>query len=184
MVTATPPARRYRCLDRLRSGSDGEPPCLPGHDERQPHISAAFAPPPNTHILSVQGGAGGSGSVTSTPSGISCTITSGSTSSTCSSPFGSGSNVTLQASAASGSFLKAWAGGGCENNGSGVGTTRGTCAVTMTQAQSIVVSFDSRCERGSWQADGTAPIRLAARSYPRSSASERQGDVLRSDGDR
>lgn len=106
-------------------------------------VNAAFAPPASAFILAVQGGSGGSGSVQSTPSGISCTITSGSTSSTCSSAFASGSNVSLRASAASGSFIKAWAGGGCENNGSGVGTTLGTCLVAMTQAQGIVVSFDT-----------------------------------------
>ena len=106
-------------------------------------IRAAFAPPPNTYLLTVQGGAGGSGSVQSTPSGISCTITSGSTSSVCSTPFASSSTVTLTASAATGSYIKAWAGGGCQNSGTGIGTTLGSCVVTMSQTHTVVVSFEA-----------------------------------------
>ena len=83
-------------------------------------IGVSFAPPPNSYALEVQGGADGSGTVRSTPSGITCTITSGS-SSGCSSSFPTSSSVTLDATAASGSYIKAWAGGGCENNATGIG---------------------------------------------------------------
>lgn len=118
-------------------------------------IDAKFAPPPNTYMLAIQGGAGGSGSVQSTPSGISCTITAGTTSSVCSTPFTASSSVTLRASASSGSYIKAWAGGGCENAGTGVGDTSGSCVVTMSQAHTVVVSFEADADEavtGKWAA--------------------------------
>jgi Domain of unknown function (DUF1929)/Kelch motif/Galactose oxidase, central domain len=118
-------------------------------------INAKFGPPPNSHLLTVQGGAGGSGSVQSTPSGINCTITNGSSGAGCSAPFGTSSSVQLRASAASGNYIKAWAGGGCENVGSGVGGSSGICTVTMTQAHSVVVSFEASANEavvGQWGA--------------------------------
>ena len=118
-------------------------------------IGAAFSPPPNTYALTVQGGAGGSGSVRSTPSGISCTINSGSTSSVCTYSFASSATVTLSASAAAGSYIKAWSGGGCENTGTGIGATLGSCAVTMSQAHTVVVSFETDANEsvaGKWAA--------------------------------
>jgi hypothetical protein len=105
-------------------------------------VKIAFSPPANSFQLSVGGGANGSGTVRSSPTGINCTITGGTAgSSGCSSSYGSGTSVTLTATASSGSFLKAWAGGGCETNGTGIGQGSGTCAVPMSQVQSVTVSF-------------------------------------------
>jgi hypothetical protein len=59
----------------------------------------------------------------------------------CTASYGSGTSVTLTATASSGSFLKAWAGGGCDANGTGTGQGSGTCALTISQAQSVTVSF-------------------------------------------
>ncbi len=115
-------------------------------------ITAAFAPRPTSYVLTVQG-AGGSGSVRSTPSGISCTITSGSTKSGCSARFPTSSTVTLKASSSRARSIKAWAGGECEKNGTGVGSTGGSCTVTMSQARNIVVSFEAEANEavlGSW----------------------------------
>lgn len=97
----------------------------------------------NTFALAIGGGAAGSGSVSSNPPGITCTISNGSAGATgCSSPYALNQQVTLTATATSGSYLKAWAGGGCDANGTGVGATTGVCVVTMGQAVSLVVSFD------------------------------------------
>jgi hypothetical protein len=118
-------------------------------------IIATFAPPPSSYLLTVQGGAGGSGTVESSPSGISCRITSGSTPSVCSARFPSSSIVTLRASAPRGRPIKAWAGGHCEKRGTGIGSTLGSCAVTMSQTQNILVSFEastSEAAAGQWSA--------------------------------
>jgi hypothetical protein len=123
-------------------------------------INARFRPPPNTYMLTVQGGAGGSGTAQSTPSGISCTITAGSTGSGCSAPFAPSTSVTLRATASTGSYLKAWAGGGCETAGTGVGATSGSCVLSMTQAHTVVVSFEAAADEavaGRWDAPITWP---------------------------
>jgi galactose oxidase-like protein/List-Bact-rpt repeat protein len=102
-----------------------------------------FEPQSNTFTLSISAGAAGSGGVGSNPSGISCTITNGSAGSTgCSAAYALNQQVTLTATAASGSYLKAWAGGGCDASGTGVGGMSGVCVVVMSQAVSVVVSFD------------------------------------------
>lgn len=106
-------------------------------------VAAAFAPPANSYTLTVLGGSNGSGTVQSSPSGITCTITAGTAGSGCSAAFATGTSVTLSASAASGNFIKAWSGGGCETQGTGVGGGSGSCAVAMSQAQSVIVSFET-----------------------------------------
>ena len=116
-------------------------------------INAKFAPPPNSYVLTVQGGAGGSGSVQSTPSGINCTITAGTSGTGCSASFASSTSVTLRASAPTGNYIKAWAGGGCESAGNGVGGSSGSCVVSMTQARTVVVSFETDADEsvvGKW----------------------------------
>jgi probable HAF family extracellular repeat protein len=67
----------------------------------------------------------GSGTVTSSPAGINCGAT-------CSASFGTGAEVSLTQTAASGSAFAGW-GGAC----SGVGT----CIVTMSQAQNVSANF-------------------------------------------
>ncbi|HEX3233967.1 MAG TPA: galactose oxidase-like domain-containing protein, partial [Gemmatimonadales bacterium] len=102
----------------------------------------------------VAGGAGGSGMVSSSPAGINCTITGGSAgSSGCSATYGSGVSVTLTSTAGSGSYLKAWSGASCDVNGNGIGQNSGTCVVAMSQAQSVVVSFETDATQsvmGTW----------------------------------
>jgi len=68
----------------------------------------------------------GSGSVSSSPAGISCGAT-------CSASFTTGSSVTLTASAASGSSFSGW-GGACSNSS-------GSCTVSMTASRSVTASF-------------------------------------------
>jgi Divergent InlB B-repeat domain len=80
----------------------------------------------NTYALSVTRSGTGSGSVTSSPSGIDCGAT-------CSEVVGHGSNVTLTAVAATGSTFTGWSGGGCS------GTS--PCTMTVTAATTVNASF-------------------------------------------
>lgn len=76
--------------------------------------------------LTVSKNGTGTGTVTSTPSGISC-------GGTCSADFPSGTSVTLNPSAGSGSAFAGWA-GAC--------TGMGACIVSMTQSQSVTATFN------------------------------------------
>ena len=107
-------------------------------------ITIKFVPRANSFGLSVSGGSGGSGTVQSNPTGINCTISGGSAgSSGCSATYNLGTAVTLTATVASGNYLKAWAGGGCETNGTGIGQSTGTCTLSMNQVNSVIVSFQN-----------------------------------------
>ncbi len=114
-------------------------------------VTAVFAPSPTSFELTVSGGANGNGNVQSQPAGITCAISNGTAgTSGCSVSFGGGVQVTLTATASSGSFLKAWTGAGCDLNGNGTGGSSGTCLVTMSQVQAVVVSFETiASEQGS-----------------------------------
>jgi hypothetical protein len=78
--------------------------------------------------LSVSKAGTGSGTVTSNPSGINC-------GSTCSAQFNSGTQVTLTATAASGSTFAGWS-GACSG-------TSNTCTVTMNTAKSVTATLNS-----------------------------------------
>jgi phospholipase C len=70
---------------------------------------------------------GGSGTVTSSPSGINCP-------GTCSAKFSVGASVVLTASAGSGSTFTGWSGGGCSG--------AGTCQVTITGETFVTATFN------------------------------------------
>ena len=80
------------------------------------------------YTLSVSKAGSGTGTVTSSPSGINC-------GSTCSASYTAGTSVTLTASAASGSTFAGWSGGGCSGTG--------TCTVAMNSAQSVTATFNT-----------------------------------------
>ncbi len=84
------------------------------------------APPPTNYTLSIV--PTGSGTISSSPAGISC----GTNGSTCSTSFLSGSLITLTSVADSGSLFTGW-------NGACTGT--GACTVNMTQAQTVGATF-------------------------------------------
>ncbi len=81
------------------------------------------------HTLTVTLSGNGSGTVTSSPAGISC-------GSTCSASFADGASVTLTATPASGSHLTGWSGGGCS------GTS--TCQVTLSAATTVTATFTKK----------------------------------------
>ena len=87
-------------------------------------VSAGGAPPPRTLTVTEDGA--GTGTVTSSPAGITCGAT-------CSYDFTDGTPVTLSAAPSAGSVFSGWTGEGC----SGLGT----CLVTMSAARSVKASF-------------------------------------------
>src|SRR5262245_31559044 len=89
-------------------------------------VTATFAAAPVTYSLTVTKAGTGSGTVTSSPAGISCGTT-------CSGSYNSGTAVTLTAAAASGSTFSGW---------SGACTGTGSCSVTMDAAKSVTANFD------------------------------------------
>jgi uncharacterized repeat protein (TIGR03803 family) len=80
-----------------------------------------------TYTLSVTEAGTGSGTVKSSPSGITCP-------STCSANFNSGTVVTLTATTAEGSTFASW---------SGACTGTGICSVTMSAAKAVTATFNS-----------------------------------------
>jgi hypothetical protein len=80
---------------------------------------------PNTVYYALDVSATGSGTVTSSPSGISC-------GSDCSESYAEGTSVTLTASPASGWSFGGW-GGACSGTG--------TCSLSMTAARSVTAAF-------------------------------------------
>jgi sugar lactone lactonase YvrE len=90
-------------------------------------LGAAETPPPPVETLTVSHAGTGSGTVTSTPGGISCGAT-------CSAPFAQGSSVTLTATPAAGSVFAGWS-GACSGTG--------TCTVDMTSARTVTATFSA-----------------------------------------
>ena len=78
--------------------------------------------------LTVSKSGSGSGTVTSSPSGINC-------GSVCSYAFADNTVVTLTATPISPSTFRGWSGAGCSGTG--------TCIVTMSSAQSVTATFNS-----------------------------------------
>ena len=87
-------------------------------------VTATFNPVPNT--LTVTKAGTGSGTVTSTPAGISCGAD-------CSQPYNPGTVVTLSQAATAGSTFTGW---------SGACTGTGACQVTMSAAKSVTATFN------------------------------------------
>jgi hypothetical protein len=105
------------------TGCAGTAPCtltLTGN----PTVAANFSL--DGYPLSIAETGTGSGTVTSTPSGINC-------GGTCSASFQSGTQVALSATAANGSTFAGWSGGGC----SGIKP----CTVTVSAATSVSATF-------------------------------------------
>jgi cysteine-rich repeat protein len=87
----------------------------------------------DVRVLTVDHAGTGTGTVTSSPAGITaCTASSG----TCAAPFAQGSMVTLTATATADSTFTSWSGGGCSGSGS--------CVVTMNNAATVTATFTLR----------------------------------------
>ena len=112
--------------------------------------------PPQQVTLSVQKSGNGSGTVTSSPSGINC-------GSICSGTCNSGTVVTLTATAGSESTLSGWS--GCD------GASGNTCTVTMNQNRMIIATFSN--PQGQFP---NSPSNLQASAISSSSVSLRWAD--------
>jgi hypothetical protein len=88
-------------------------------------VTATFTVIPS-FMLAVAPTGGGTGMVTSSPSGINCGTT-------CFASFQTGTQITLTAVAASGSTFAGWSGGGCSGTG--------TCSVTITANIAVAANF-------------------------------------------
>jgi hypothetical protein len=94
--------------------------------------------------LAVVRAGAGSGTVTSSPAGISCgTVCSGS--------FAANTSVTLTATPSVGSTFAGWSGGGCSGTGS--------CTVTLTGATTVTATFDAQALPGDLR---SSPIAITA----------------------
>jgi hypothetical protein len=98
----------------------------PGPNKTSCDIGAVETGITNPTQLSVSKAGFGTGTVTSSPGGISC-------GSTCSALYEQGQMVTLSASPSAGSNFTGWSGGGCSGTG--------TCQVTLSSATSVTASF-------------------------------------------
>jgi hypothetical protein len=94
----------------------------------QKNVTATFAPQQFT--LSVAKDGTGSGTVTSSPAGISCGAD-------CSEPYNSGTTVTLTATANAGSVFSGWSGG----SGTCSSGLVNPCATAVTAAQTVTATF-------------------------------------------
>lgn len=83
---------------------------------------------PSQPNLTVEKSGAGSGTVTSSPVGISC-------GSSCSASFTSGTTVVLTAAAAADSIFTGWSGGGCSGTGA--------CTVVMNADTTVTAAFDT-----------------------------------------
>jgi hypothetical protein len=81
--------------------------------------------------LTVQGGSTGTGFVSSTPSGFSCSINGANESGVCSSSYSRGTQVTLHADPSGGSFIDRWSVSSCG--------TATSCTVVMDQTRTVTV---------------------------------------------
>src|SRR5882762_9056579 len=98
----------------------------PGKGVAQSEGAGVAAPPATTFQLTVTLAGTSSGTVTSSPAGISCAPT-------CSASFTSGTTVTLTAKAGTGAFFQGW---------SGACTGRSTCKLTMNAAKAVTATFN------------------------------------------
>ncbi len=80
----------------------------------------------NTYLLTVTPAGNGSGTVTSSPTGIDCGAT-------CSASFNYNTSVTLTATPVTSSNFTGWSGGGC--------TGTGTCVVSVDAAKTVTATF-------------------------------------------
>jgi PKD repeat protein len=86
----------------------------------------------------------GSGTVTSSPTGIDC-------GSTCSYPFDDATHVNISAAAADGSVFDSWSGGVCSGNSS-------PCSVVMDEDKSVTATFKLKADFDATPKSGQAPM--------------------------
>ena len=130
VITLTPTSGATSSFGGWSGSCSGNGNCQLVADAAKP-VTASFSQ--LVHTVTVTGGGTGSGTVTSAPAGISCTITNGVASGgTCQASFAAGIAVGLTATPAANQSFTGW-GGSCTGSGS--------CALTMNGARSVTASF-------------------------------------------
>jgi hypothetical protein len=119
-------------LHKEATGGDNVAVAWQGPGISQAVIGGSFLSPfvpqgQTSQTLTVVRAGAGTGTITSSPSGISC-------GSTCNASYSSGTSVALTVSAASGSTFAGWS-GACSGTG--------TCTVSMTAARSVTATFNA-----------------------------------------
>lgn len=97
-------------------------------------VTAALSVAIQQVLLTVTPAGNGSGSVTSVPAGIACTIAGGSGTGSCSASFPAGTSVALSGSATSPNSFGGWTGASCSGTGA--------CNVTLTAATTVTAAFN------------------------------------------
>ncbi len=90
-------------------------------------VTATFDITQSNPTLTVALAGSGSGSVSSSPPGISCPTT-------CNATFNGGTQVTLTETPATGSYFTGWSGGGCSG-------TNPTCVLTLNASEQVTATF-------------------------------------------
>lgn len=121
-LTATPNPNSY-LIGWDAAGCDNTGPCQVAING-DTTVTANFGL--KSYLLTVQKAGNGSGSVSSSPSGIDCGTT-------CTSSFNDGTPVTLTATPQAGSTFTGWSGGGCSGTG--------TCKLTVTADTTVTPTF-------------------------------------------
>jgi hypothetical protein len=127
-VTLVAEAGAFSDFDGWSNACSGSAGCTVSMTEART-VGAAF---PSRPLLTVGSSGAGSGSVTSSPAGIACTITAGVTSGACSVRFPRGTAVVLSVIPASGAEFGGW---------SGACTGTSACTVQMTASRTVVAAF-------------------------------------------
>src|ERR1035441_662492 len=92
-------------------------------------VTASFNTIQSTAVLTVSESGTGTGTIASTPAGINCAPT-------CTASFASGTQITLNGTAAAGSSLAGWTGGGCSGSNP-------TCTLTLSASQQVTATFNT-----------------------------------------
>jgi hypothetical protein len=120
-------------------------------------LVANFAQPSYPLTVAGVGGSTGTGTITSTPAGINCTLTAGSASGPCSASYVSGTTVLLTATAVPFHSFTGW---------SGACTGIGTCSLSMTQQRSVAANFA-----------GPPPVGISTSSSPAAGGTTSGGGI-------
>ncbi len=127
-VTLVADAGAFSDFDGWSNACSGSAGCTVAMTEART-VGATF---PSRPLLTVGGSGAGSGTVTSSPAGIACTITAGAASGACSVRFPRGSAVALTVSPGSAAAFAGW---------SGACTGTSACTLEMTTGRAVVASF-------------------------------------------
>ncbi|MEP6833262.1 MAG: Ig-like domain-containing protein [Gemmatimonas sp.] len=155
-VTLTPVAAAGSAFTGWTGACTGVAACAVTLDQARA-VTATFTFITNTLAVTLDGA--GSGNVTSSPAGVSCTRLGGVNSGMCTFGFAPGTAVTLTATGDVAMVFAGWSGASC--------TGTATCAVTLDQARTTTATFDNPCSVTTYSIGTTANGTVNAAGCPR-----------------